>query len=49
MEIIEPVSPALRDEAESGECRSCGENFMFLEDALAHVTSRPCLDITQVW
>lgn len=43
MQEIKPVDPALVDEAESGECRSCGRDFLFIEDALAHVTTRPCL------
>jgi hypothetical protein len=42
VETIEPVDPALVNEAECGECFVCGRDFMFFEAALAHVTARPC-------
>jgi hypothetical protein len=37
-----PVDPALRDETESGECRTCGRNFLWVSEALAHIAARPC-------
>jgi hypothetical protein len=36
------ADPALRDEAESGECWTCGRNFLWVSEALEHITARPC-------